>query len=192
MPTRHALLGLIALLSLTACSRTPAESARAGFPTEAALLAAVPEGALTHAVVDSGYFTGPDEPLNTRGLSVAFGPEREDGSRLAHHQGFWTSFYVPAQNIEHTEGEGEAASRVIHADLEFYEDWPPESAGCYVDGERTGAWTFWHPDGSVRAQGRFEGDRKTGSWLAWKADGSVDASFAGEYVDDERVGSLDG
>lgn len=45
--------------------------------------------------------------------------------------------------------------------------------GPLRDGQQTGLWTFWYPDGTVEARGEYAADERTGAWTHYHPDGSL-------------------
>ena len=69
----------------------------------------------------------------------------------------------------------------------FYSDGEPKELGRFHEGVRIGFWRSWHPEGTVRSEGRFDGfGRRSGRWTEWHSNGQ--RSLAGVYVDGLRQG----
>lgn len=57
----------------------------------------------------------------------------------------------------------------------------------FVGGKRHGDTTRWYPDGSLRAEGRFEHGKMVGSWTWNTPEGQVDTERSGVYEQGELV-----
>ncbi|MEM7453960.1 MAG: hypothetical protein AAF456_06340 [Planctomycetota bacterium] len=68
----------------------------------------------------------------------------------------------------------------------WYSNGQPEMRGRYVEGKRTGKFTWWHENGSKKGEGWFEEGRKTGLWIWWHDNGMK--SIEGSYEDDRMAG----
>jgi antitoxin component YwqK of YwqJK toxin-antitoxin module len=56
---------------------------------------------------------------------------------------------------------------------------PKLAEGSYAAGQRSGAWTFWRPDGTLRARGGFRAGRPDGAWTIFDDDGKTPAQTLG-------------
>jgi len=53
-----------------------------------------------------------------------------------------------------------------------YTDGLPAEAGTRApDGQRTGVWTTWHPNGTLASQGSYFQGKRTGTWSTWYPSG---------------------
>jgi hypothetical protein len=102
------------------------------------------------------------------GLDVPVGPTCEDGSRATARVGVWTFRYVTFEPREQEQGL--------------------MATGAYEQGQKTGPWRLWYPDGGRLAEGAFLEGRLHGDWTVWTASGEVDDARSGRYERGERVG----
>lgn len=63
-----------------------------------------------------------------------------------------------------------------------FADGSPRERVAWVDGERDGPCVRWHRDGSLRAEGAYEGGKLVGDWVFYLPDGSRDAARSGHYT----------
>lgn len=58
---------------------------------------------------------------------------------------------------------------------EFYESGQQFVDGQYVDGDPTGEWTYWHPNGELAKKVTYEQGQPNGTIEAFRADGTLEA-----------------
>lgn len=121
-------------------------------------------------------------PVLGRGVCVPVGAVRSDGSRRAPRFGVWTYEYVNARRETRADGQVQTYFKDIEESSQGL-----EAQGEYFEDRRIGVWTFWYPDGKVRAKGSFVDDTLAGPWEYREADGSIDPERTGEYSGGKRV-----
>jgi antitoxin component YwqK of YwqJK toxin-antitoxin module len=52
--------------------------------------------------------------------------------------------------------------------------------------KKSGKWTFYYPNGKVKAEGEFMVNKKNGDWKVYRPDGSLDAEQSGMYRFDRK------
>ena len=67
---------------------------------------------------------------------------------------------------------------------EFY-DSVIMARGNKVDGKKEGIWTYWYPNGHMKAEGNFVDGKKDGMWVEWYDDGII--MWKGEWDMGERM-----
>src|SRR5262245_28532295 len=55
------------------------------------------------------------------------------------------------------------------------------AAGSYADGMRSGPWATFFPDGKPESQGSYVRGAMDGRWTFWRADGTKDLGASGLY-----------
>jgi hypothetical protein len=118
-----------------------------------------------------------------RGVGVAVGERRSDGSRIAPREGLWTYEYVRTTHTIQPDG-----TTMTHFPELEKGSLGLEARGEYVHGKLQGEWTYWHPNGKKRANGRFVDDAMTGPWQFWLENGEPDRVNSGTYDKNVRVG----
>ena len=182
---------VLTALGLTACG-----DARAPLPSQTldAQLARFPKGEMTTDFWPSGPRSDLYFPMNLhllapvvgRGVCVPSDVVRPDGARDTYRFGVWTYDYV--RTTQDVDSNGEPRTN--------FKDAPENRLGLESRGEceadqRVGEWTFWHPNGKLRASGAFVDGRLSGPWRFWTSDGELDAALTGVYTADERVAPSD-
>jgi hypothetical protein len=154
-------------------------------------LARFPKGQIVQDCGSLGSVDDRERPANLRLLAPVLGRgvcvAREDlplkgGGFVSPRWGVWTYEYV--QTTQKTAADGQL--------LTCFEDIRSgslglEAQGEYEDNQHAGEWTYWHPNGAMRARGPFRGGKMSGPWSFWKADGKPDPELSGVYADDVRV-----
>jgi len=121
-------------------------------------------------------------PVIGRGACVPVEAVRPDGARDALRNGVWTYEYVRATRVSGADGEERTQfTDIAESSLGL------ESQGEYQADRRVGAWTFWYPDGKLRAKGSFVDGARSGPWEFRRADDSVDPDRTGVYSGGDRV-----
>jgi hypothetical protein len=153
------------LLALAACDASQE-------PSDDILLAAHPGGSIfvtgehpeqqTDCPVPPFLFG--DGQQVARGVSVPSGPPDGDGGTPVRRWGLWRYYHVGPGTIGEPPTCGHMAQR-----------------GGFRAGKRIGNWTFWYPDGSIRAQGAFVDGAMDGEWQVRTATGAPDAEHSGTY-----------
>ena len=105
---------------------------------------------------------------------------RPDCAHDAPRFGVWTYEYVTTTQGMSADGQ----PMTWYGDLEDTAI-GLESQGEYLRDVPIGPWTFWHPNGRVRARGSFMAGEMSGPWWFFFDDGSVDATNTGVYQHDE-------
>jgi hypothetical protein len=54
--------------------------------------------------------------------------------------------------------------------FEEYVDSVQVIRGSYVNGKKEGLWTYWYPNGNMKAEGHYRDDLKDGMWVEWYSD----------------------
>ena len=67
----------------------------------------------------------------------------------------------------------------------FHPDGTLEAEGPSLNGTRVGEWTFYHPGGEVAKRGLYADGRRAGTWTIYWESGALRSR--GRYVDDRRV-----
>jgi antitoxin component YwqK of YwqJK toxin-antitoxin module len=73
------------------------------------------------------------------------------------------------------------------AHLSHYGNGQEKERTHFVKGRRHGNTTRWYPDGTLRAEGRFEEGKMVGQWIWNTPDGSPDPERSGTYELGKRV-----
>jgi antitoxin component YwqK of YwqJK toxin-antitoxin module len=78
----------------------------------------------------------------------------------------------------------------LHADqahTSYYSNGQAKESTHFTEGMRNGLTIRWYADGTLKAEGEFEGGRMTGEWT-WKTpEGEIDSARSGLYEDGIRV-----
>ncbi len=82
-------------------------------------------------------------------------------------------------------GQPAAVSSPENGPYEAYSDSILVEKGTYTDGERTGLWTSWYPNGQIKAEGHYVDGVKNGMWVQWYDDGEV--MWKGEWDMGKRI-----
>ncbi|MDH5397808.1 MAG: membrane-binding protein [Cyclobacteriaceae bacterium] len=62
-----------------------------------------------------------------------------------------------------------------------------QATGNYLNGNKVGDWTYFHPNQKVSSKGRYDSNRPEGEWLHYYDNGSI--SSKGEFVEGQKNGS---
>jgi len=108
---------------------------------------------------------------------------RKPAARLARGSELRETFYADGKPWAEIRLEG----GVPHG---AWTTWHPDgslaSRGVYANGRRAGPWTTWHANGKRLSEGRYENGRQVGPWEYWFASGK--AASRGTYVDGHLEG----
>ncbi len=70
--------------------------------------------------------------------------------------------------------------------LEFYRDGQKFSEGTFKDGQHSGEWTYWHPNGQICKSINFVDGLPDGKWEVFRSDGT--RTSLREYAKGKRSG----
>lgn len=68
---------------------------------------------------------------------------------------------------------------------EILDDSTLVARGNYKDDKQDGIWTYWYPNGALRAEGHFTRGLKNELWVEWYADGEI--MWKGEWNKGHRT-----
>jgi antitoxin component YwqK of YwqJK toxin-antitoxin module len=77
------------------------------------------------------------------------------------------------------------ASGNKHGPWERYADSVLVARGSYEHGKKEGLWTYYFPNGQMKAEGHFQNDIKNGMWIEWYPDGEI--MWKGEWDQGNRT-----
>jgi len=120
------------------------------------------------------------------------GVARFEGALTAggERDGEWSFHYPDGSQREqgrYDDGRRIGVWRQWHKDGQLISEGARSFNAASSASEREGPWTFWFPDGTVLASGRFGAGRREGPWEFFDEDGRPDPERTGTYVDGERT-----
>jgi antitoxin component YwqK of YwqJK toxin-antitoxin module len=71
-------------------------------------------------------------------------------------------------------------------EVNYYEDGTKKMEGGYENGERSGKWSYWYPNGKLWSQGIYKNGKENGLKTVWHSNGQK--YYEGSAVNDKRTG----
>jgi antitoxin component YwqK of YwqJK toxin-antitoxin module len=78
------------------------------------------------------------------------------------------------------------SKETLLSEINFYEDDAKKMEGSYENGERTGQWSYWYPDGKLWSQGVYKNGKENGLKTVWRSNG--EKYYEGNTKEDKRIG----
>ena len=136
-----------------------------------------------------GVLHGPFRGFGTNGNRVVLEEEGtyEKGNRI----GVWLR-YRDGHKVEqwtYAGGKPHGPHAVWFYPIKGVKKGTLKTQGTYADGDKTGTWTTWFPDGQKESEGVYKGRDKDGAWSTWFPDGKL--ASRGTYQSDQKTGTFE-
>jgi hypothetical protein len=189
-PFRSMLRAGLLSIALGACARAPVEA-----PSERLVAAAAEDGSTLHAterLVDGAWVRdGASRLVSARGVALATG-----SYLLGEPEGVWifrapdgaldaerTGVYESGERIAPWYEEGTRSGRLKSGMTQL---------ATYAHGLRNGPAHGFHPAGGRESEGGYVDGLRSGPWTYWLESGAVDVERSGLYRLDVKVAELGG
>lgn len=78
------------------------------------------------------------------------------------------------------------SKETLVSEINYYEDGAKKMEGSYVNGERSGKWSYWYADGKLWSQGFYKNGKENGLKTVYHVNGKK--YYEGNNTDDKRTG----
>jgi antitoxin component YwqK of YwqJK toxin-antitoxin module len=78
------------------------------------------------------------------------------------------------------------AKEILIKEILYYEDGTKKLEGSYKNGERTGEWSYWYPNGNLWSRGSYKAGIDNGLKTVWHENGQK--YYEGDLKDGKRIG----
>jgi antitoxin component YwqK of YwqJK toxin-antitoxin module len=78
------------------------------------------------------------------------------------------------------------SKETLLSEINYYEEGAKKMEGSYLNGERSGKWSYWYSDGKLWSQGFYKNGKENGLKTVWHSNGKK--YYEGTSIDDKRTG----